>query len=200
MLIRPDGRFKRALDFAVELHQGQTRKGTEIPYAAHLMAVAALVIQFGGTEDEAIAALLHDAAEDQGGEATLRRIRERFGGAVADVVAACSDTFEQPKPPWRERKQRYIDHLGEKTFSALLVAACDKLDNARAIVFDLRRDGPGMMTRFNGGADTPWYYREVTKALVRRCAEPALAETRLLEVVAELVHVVEELERLAAGH
>jgi hypothetical protein len=113
---------------------------------------------------------------------------------VADVVAACSDTFEQPKPPWRERKQRYIDHLGEKTFSALLVAACDKLDNARAIVADLRRHGPGTLGRFSGGADTPWYYGAICEALVA-----AGKGTPVEHVAGELQRVVREMKRLA-GH
>jgi (p)ppGpp synthase/HD superfamily hydrolase len=113
----------KALEFSTQLHAGQTRKGTAIPYVAHLLAVASLVLTHGGNEDEAIAALLHDAVEDQGGK------RDRFGKNVASIVDDCSDTDVEPKPPWKERKERYLAHLGSASPSAKLVAAADKLDN-----------------------------------------------------------------------
>lgn len=129
-------RFRSALVFAARLHSGQTRKGTDIPYIAHLMAVASLVITHGGNEDEAIAGLLHDAVEDQGGRPTLETIRKRFGNEVASIVDGCTDTDIVPKPPCRERKARYLKHLESATRSVSLVAAADKLDNIRSIITD----------------------------------------------------------------
>jgi (p)ppGpp synthase/HD superfamily hydrolase len=192
MQIPPGSRFHQALDYAVELHQDQTRKGSSTPYVAHLMSTAALVLQFGGSEDQAIAALLHDAAEDQGGEATLAAIEQRFGGAVASIVGACSDTFERPKPPWRERKERYIKTIPVKDPAALLVSACDKLDNARAIAIDLRTDGVETLARFKGRMETVWYYRAVTDALTARRDVGGLSVA-----LRELELVVRELEALA---
>src|SRR5581483_11417276 len=143
-----DDRFMRAAAKAAEVHRDQMRKGTEIPYFAHLLAVCALVLQDGGTEDEAIAALLHDAAEDQGGEAMLGEIEAEFGSDVSEIVAECSDTFESPKPPWRARKERYIAHLPQASRSALRVSVADKLDNARAILIDYRCLGEDLWARF----------------------------------------------------
>jgi (p)ppGpp synthase/HD superfamily hydrolase len=143
-------RFHDALAYASTLHRLQARKSTTIPYVAHLLAVASIVMEAGGTEDEAIAALLHDGPEDQGGEKTLAEIRARFGDAVADIVASCSDTFETPTPPWAIRKQRYIEHLKTASDSAKLVSASDKLHNARATLRDLREQGPSVWTRFTG--------------------------------------------------
>jgi (p)ppGpp synthase/HD superfamily hydrolase len=116
MLLSPD--FAEALTFATHLHSAQTRKGTESPYVSHLLRVAGLVLEYGGNEDEAIAALLHDAVEDQGGQLTRERIRRRFGSAVADVVEACSDTDVEPKPAWRPRKDAYLAHVGHASCSA----------------------------------------------------------------------------------
>ena len=109
--LRLSARFEDALAYAAHLHAGQPRKDTAIPYVAHLLAVCSLVLEDGGDEDEAIAALLHDGPEDAGGHETLEEIRRRFGDRVADIVADCSDTFETPKPPWRERKEAYLAHL-----------------------------------------------------------------------------------------
>jgi len=134
-------RFEDALVYATRLHASQTRKGTDIPYVSHLLAVASLVIEAGGTEDEAIAALLHDGPEDQGGLPTLKEIRDRFGVPVGKIVAACSDTFEQEKPAWHQRKQDYLDHLADATASVRLVSCADKLHNARTILADYRRYG-----------------------------------------------------------
>jgi (p)ppGpp synthase/HD superfamily hydrolase len=160
------GQFIDALAYATELHDGQTRKGTEIPYVSHLLAVCGLVLENGGGETEAIAALLHDGPEDRGGEATLADIRSRYGDGVADIVAACSDTFETPKPPWKARKEAYIAAIAHKSEGARLVSAADKLHNARAILADLREHGSALWDRFNaGGDDVLWYYRSLCDAL-----------------------------------
>ncbi|MBA5866411.1 MAG: HD domain-containing protein [Nitrospira sp. CR1.3] len=159
-------RFEEALIFAAHLHATQTRKGTEIPYIAHLMAVAGLVITHGGNEDEAIAALLHDAVEDQGGRPTLERIRAKFGDVVAAIVDGCSDTDVIPKPPFKPRKEAYLRHLKSASQSVKLVAAADKLDNVRAIVSDIRTHGPAVWSRFNAGPeDQKWFYRGCVTAL-----------------------------------
>ncbi|MBA2344583.1 MAG: HD domain-containing protein, partial [Rubrobacter sp.] len=131
-------KFEQALTYASIVHAAQRRKGTETPYITHLLAVAAIVGENGGTENEIIAALLHDAPEDQGGKERLADIRTRFGDEVADIVEACSDTFEIPKPPWRGRKEAYIAHIREASASARLVSAADKLHNARSILSDYR--------------------------------------------------------------
>src|SRR5439155_17493639 len=127
-------RLQDALLYAAEVHVDQVRKGTDIPYVIHLLAVAALVGDYGGTEDQVIAALLHDAPEDQGGLARLEEIRQRFGDAVADIVQGCSDTFETPKPPWRKRKEDYLAHVKQAPMTIVLVSAADKVHNARTIV------------------------------------------------------------------
>ena len=147
-----------ALQTAHALHAKQLRKGTDIPYFTHLMNVASLVLQFGGDEDQAIAGLLHDAAEDQGGRATLERLRLAFGDRVAEIVDGCTDAWEEPKPDWRPRKEAYLEDLAKKPRHVLLVSAADKLDNARAINADLRAVGPALWTRFSGGEQSLWYY------------------------------------------
>jgi (p)ppGpp synthase/HD superfamily hydrolase len=142
-------RFHDALVYASMLHRSQARKSTTIPYVAHLLAVASIVMEAGGTEDEAIAALLHDGPEDQGGKKTLDDIRTRFGDSVGDIVESCSDTFETPKPEWSVRKRQYLEHLKSASKSALLVSAADKLHNARAILRNLREPGPSVWDRFS---------------------------------------------------
>ena len=155
-------RFRDALVWAAELHEDQFRKGGEIPYVSHLIGVAAIVLEHGGDEDEAIAALLHDAPEDQGGEPVLAEIRQRFGDEVAEAVAGCTDTMVEPKPEWRPRKEAYIGHLDQATSSARLVSLADKVDNARAIAMDLEQLGPVVWDRFRGGQDgSLWYYRSI---------------------------------------
>lgn len=182
-------RFEDALVYAARVHGAQTRKGTSVPYITHLLAVAAIVGEHGGSEDQVIAALLHDAPEDQGGETRLAEIRERFGSAVADIVHACSDTFETPKPPWRARKVAYLHHLLAAPAAALLVSAADKLHNAGTLVVDLRGRGESIFDRFSGKKDgTLWYYRAITEALEKRGKTP---------VTEELRRVVTELHRLA---
>jgi (p)ppGpp synthase/HD superfamily hydrolase len=152
-------RFDEAFRYAHGLHRLQSRKGTPIPYISHLMTVAALVIEDGGDEDQAIAGLLHDAAEDQGGDQRLAEIRAKFGDAVADIVADCTDAWSEPKPPWRPRKEAYLKALPKKASSSLLVSLADKTHNAEAILFDYNVLGDCLWDRFNGGAEgTRWYY------------------------------------------
>jgi len=179
-------RFDRAFALARELHANQVRKGTQIPYISHLMGVASLVLEDGGDEDEAIAALLHDAVEDQGGRRTLGRIREQFGERVAGLVEACSDTDEVPKPPWRTRKEAYIVHLRDPGLpaGAIRVSLADKLHNARAILFDLRA-GHDVFASFNAGReDQGWYYGELADTFAELTAGPMAAELR--RVVGEI--------------
>lgn len=184
-------RFREAMLFAAQLHAGQTRKGIEVPYISHLMAVSALVLENGGDEDEAIAALLHDAVEDQGGAATRERIGGLFGDRVVEIVNGCTDAEVTPKPPWRERKERYLAHLPQASPSVRLVSTADKLHNARAILADYRVLGEALWDRFRGGREgTLWYYRSLVDTY------RAIEVTPLVE---ELERVVTELERLAAG-
>jgi (p)ppGpp synthase/HD superfamily hydrolase len=158
------GRYDEAFRYAHELHGTQMRKGTSIPYISHLMIVSALVIENGGSEDQAIGALLHDAAEDQGGTATLEDVRVRFGNAVAEIVSDCTDAWDEPKPDWRPRKEIYLAGLPAKPPRSLLVSLADKTHNAEAILFDYRILGDGLWSRFNGGATgTRWYYQELAK-------------------------------------
>ncbi len=186
-------RFIKALNFATELHQRQIRKGSGIPYVSHLLAVTSLVLEDGGGEDDAIAAMLHDAIEDQGGAATREKIRERFGSNVVRLVDGCTDAEVTPKPPWRERKQRYIEHLAHASPDVRRISAADKLHNARSIVADLRRVGRDVFTRFNAGQEgTLWYYRELVKMFKTH------ADARHPGSIAEeLERVVDEMERLA---
>jgi (p)ppGpp synthase/HD superfamily hydrolase len=158
--------FSRALLFAADKHRTQLRKGGDIPYLGHLLSVAGLVIEAGGSEDQAIAALLHDSVEDAengDGPAVLEEIRTEFGNEVAGIVDACSDTAENPKPAWKLRKQRYIDGLEHKSESAVLVSLADKLDNARAILRDLRVEKDALWQRFTvtDPADHLWYYESL---------------------------------------
>ncbi len=154
-------RFKSALCYATDLHSNQSRKGSGIPYVAHLLGVASLVLEYGGTEDEAIAALLHDAVEDQGGQKTRDMIAEKYGETVAQIVDGCTDSDTIPKPPWLERKEAYIAHLQSASPSVLLVSSCDKLYNARTILADYRRMGDQIWERFKGGKKegSLWYYQ-----------------------------------------
>jgi len=157
MLLSP--RFEDAFRYAAIVHAGQVRKGTSIPYLSHLMAVAGLVLEHGGDEDEAIAALMHDTVEDAGGPGRLSDVRARFGERVAEIVAGCTDADTLPKPPWRPRKEAYIAHLKSASLSTLLVSCCDKLHNARTTVSDLHVFGERVWEKFNGKREgTLWYY------------------------------------------
>jgi GTP pyrophosphokinase len=161
-------RFLRAFQFAAEKHAGQARKASTIPYIAHLMGVASLVLEAGGDEDLAIAALLHDVVEDCGGAPMLKEVRRRFGSRVAKVVDGCTDADTYPKPPWRERKEKYISHLKKADADTRLVGAADKLSNVRSILSDYRVVGESVWSRFNGGREgTLWYYRTLRDQFLR---------------------------------
>jgi len=163
-------RFEAAMLYVLHVHGGQLRKGTPVPYAAHLLAVAATVLEYGGDEEMAMAALLHDAAEDQGGQARLDDIRSRFGNRVGDIVEACSDSLLETgkaKAPWRQRKERYIRHLSGRPPEVLLVSLADKVHNARSILRDLHKPdiGQEIWGRFSQPvASTLWYYRALANA------------------------------------
>jgi len=168
-------RFDRALLYATHVHGGQVRKETSIPYITHLLAVAVTVLEYGGSEDMAIAGLLHDAVEDQGGEVRLGDIRNRFGDRVADIVQSCSDSVADSstrrKESWRLRKKRYIAHLSTVDQETLLVSLSDKTHNARSILRDLRNPavGPKVWKRFGRRpkSATLWYYRSLAEAFQR---------------------------------
>jgi GTP pyrophosphokinase len=165
-------RFAHAALYAIELHRLQTRKATSIPYVTHLFAVCSLVLEDGGSEDEAIAALLHDGPEDQGGSKVLDEIRARFGDAVATTAAGLSDAMPaagEEKLPWRERKEAYLHHLDSASASVLRVSLADKLHNARSILVDVGADGEDVWRRFNADrAEQAWYYRELLSVFERR--------------------------------
>jgi (p)ppGpp synthase/HD superfamily hydrolase len=161
-------RFLRAFEFAAKKHAGQTRKASTIPYIAHLMGVASLVLEAGGDEDLTIAALLHDVVEDCGGAPMLKEVRRRFGPRVAKVVEGCTDTDVTPKPPWRKRKEDYLRHLAHADADTRLVSAADKLNNVRSILSDYRAIGELVWARFNGGREgTLWYYRGLRDEFLR---------------------------------
>jgi GTP pyrophosphokinase len=181
-------RFSDALFFTCQLHRDQARKGTTIPYVSHLLAVTAIVLEHGGSEDEAIAALLHDAVEDQGGATTREAIRVRFGESVAAIVDGCTDADTIPKPPWKERKEKYVAHIPHASHSVRLVSAADKLHNARAILADYHQLGEELWRRFNGRREgTLWYYRALADAFHE--AEPSALTKELNRTVAELERV-----------
>ena len=192
-------RFDDALLWATNLHAGQVRKKTDkdeggIPYISHLLAVAAIVIENSSDEDVAIAALLHDAAEDQGGQEILDKIERQFGSKVSDIVLACSDTLHKKKPAYRKRKEAYLRHLRESTSqSAQLVSLADKIHNARSILNDYKAVGEELWERFNGGKEgTLWYYRELVDAFKGlNCPDHAI-------LVEELKRLVDETERLVS--
>jgi len=184
-------RFRRAILFAAEKHAGQARKASTIPYIAHLMGVTSLVLEAGGDEDLAIAALLHDVVEDCGGAPMLKEIRRRFGARVAHVVDGCTDAFTLPKPPWRERKESYLRHLKHADADTRLVSAADKLNNVRSILSDYRQIGEFVWERFNGGREgTLWYYRTLRDEFLRRAPNRITRDFDL---------AVRELESLAGA-
>ena len=182
-------RFLHAFRFAAEKHAGQTRRASSIPYIAHLMGVASLVLEFGGDEDLAIAALLHDVVEDCGGASMLKEVRRKFGSRVAKIVGGCTDSDLEPKPPWRERKETYIEHLKSADAETRLVSAADKLNNVRSILSDYREVGESIWNRFNGGREgTLWYYRALLEEFLR--GKPS-------RLIRELELAVKELEASA---
>jgi (p)ppGpp synthase/HD superfamily hydrolase len=199
---RPLGpRFRKAMVYAARLHAQQARKGTDQPYIGHLMGVAALVLRYGGVEDEAIAAMLHDAVEDQGGRATLDAIRGKFGERVARIVEGCTDSYATPKPAWRTRKQQYIDHARRASSEVVLVSAADKLYNVRDILFDYRLLGENLWERFTAGrAGVLWYYRALVTAFRGMLSSGPREELPLLRLlVDDLDRAVTELEVCVAG-
>jgi (p)ppGpp synthase/HD superfamily hydrolase len=180
-------RFDEAFLYAHEAHRNQQRKKTNRPYISHLMGVASLVLQYEGDEEQAIGALLHDVVEDCGGAPRLAEIREKFGERVARIVDGCTDSAAIPKPPWRERKQRYLERVRSEPEEVVLVSAADKLYNMREILMDLRELGPGVWERFKGGREgSLWYYHGLIECF-RDHAPKSL--------VAELERTVKELEQ-----
>ena len=190
-------RFDRALNLATSHHRAQLRKGTEIPYVSHLLGVTSLVLEMGGSEDEAIAALLHDAVEDGGGEPMLVHIRTEFGDDVARIVRANSDTIVEPKPPWLARKQAYVASIAGKHSDELRVSLADKLHNTRAILRDFRTHGNVVWDRFSAGErGVRWYYRAMHEALSERRDDLGAAA---LPVLDDLGWTVGEIDRLATA-
>jgi len=182
-------RFIQALGYAARIHAKQIRKRTERPYIGHLLSVTSLVIEYGGDEDMAIAALLHDAVEDQGGIPRLREIRRKFGKRVAHIVDGCTDSYSEPKPPWMERKRAYVQRVGSEAEDVRLVSAADKLSNARETLYEFRVHGESVFERFAGKKEgTLWYYRALIDAFRKAGSNP---------LVEELDRVVTELESLA---
>jgi (p)ppGpp synthase/HD superfamily hydrolase len=184
-------RVVAAVELAFALHADQRRKQGGAPYIGHLLAVAAIVTEDGGDEDQIVAALLHDAPEDQGGQRVLTDIRRRFGPRVAGIVDACTDTYENPKPPWRPRKEAWLARLPERPPESWRVALADKLHNVRSVTADVRRYGLAALDVFSGGRDgTVWYYR---------AAADALAQLEPGPLADELVRAVADLESLAGA-
>lgn len=183
-------KLQRAFAYAAKMHAGQARKATTVPYLSHLMAVASLVLEAGGDEEMAIAALLHDVVEDCGGMPRLREIRKQFGARVARIVEGCTDSFVEPKPSWIERKRGYIEEVMHADAETRLVSVSDKLHNVRTILADYRKDGDAIWARFNGKKDgTLWYYRALSDEYGR-------TPNRITH---ELELAVRELERLCGG-
>lgn len=182
-------RFRKAFLFAAEKHAGQPRKASTIPYIAHLMGVAGLVLEAGGDEDLAIAALLHDVVEDCGGMPMLKEVRRRFGARVARIVDGCTDAYVTPKPAWEARKRSYMERLRKEDAGTRLVSAADKLNNVRSILSDYRAVGELVWSRFNGGREgTLWYYRTLRDEFLR---------DKPNRITLDLVLAVKELESLA---
>lgn len=180
-------RVVQAMELMYQLHKDQVRKGAGVPYITHLLAVAALVGEYGGDEDQFIAALLHDAVEDAGGQPVLEEIRRLFGERVARMVWACSDTDVMPKPPWRARKEAFIAAVAEAPEEVRLIIAADKLHNVRSLVLDLRRMGCGVWSRFSGGEEgSLWAYGALLGALSEGWEHPILLELR--EAMEQLNH------------
>ena len=182
-------RFNEAFVFAAHKHAGQTKKGTGVPYISHVMGVAGLVLEAGGDEEMAIAALLHDVVEDCGGMPALKEIEEKFGRRVAHIVDGCTDSYGSPKPPWRERKEKYLTRVRDEDDETRLVSAADKVHNTRAILLDYREIGDKVWERFAGKRDgSLWYYRSLADEFERRGAN---------RLTRELARVVAALEKLS---
>lgn len=181
-------RFDQALQYASLVHAGQRRKVGDTPYLAHVLGVASLALEYGADEDEAIAALLHDAVEDAGGAGRLTDIRGRFGERVAEIVLGCTDSDETPKAPWRERKQAYLARVPQISASACLVSAADKLHNTRAYLRCYRQAGESIWPSFKGGREgTLWYLRAITTAFQQRGATQITRDLDLAVTELELL-------------
>ncbi|MGL6345157.1 MAG: HD domain-containing protein [Waterburya sp.] len=180
--------FEQALVYATQLHSQQIRKGSGVPYISHLLSVAALVLEDGGSEEEAIAALLHDAIEDQGGDKTRQEIREKFGEGVVDIVNGCTDAEVIPKPPWKERKQQYIERMRHASPQVRRVSMADKLHNARSILADYYRQGNLVWSRFKGGKEGMLWYFDSLLEVDREAGGSFLG--------AELKRVVKDLKKI----
>lgn len=184
-------RFAEALVFATQLHATQVRKGSGVPYITHLLGVTSIALDYGANEDEAIAALLHDAIEDQGGAKTREEIRRRFGDNVTAIVDGCTDSEIIPKPPWKERKEIFIASLATASPSVWLVSSADKLHNSRSILKDYRELGESVWERFKGGKEgSIWYYKSLVEAYRKVYFSP---------LIDELERVVTELDCLVNG-
>lgn len=169
--------FLEAFEFTFNLHKDQVRKGSEIPYMSHLMGVTALVLEDGGNETEAIAALLHDSVEDQGGLATLKIIQRKFGNGVAGLVEFCTDSMETPKPPWKDRKLAVINKVSSAGDSEYKIMLADKLHNLRTIKTIAETSGNDIWERFTGGHEgSLWYYRQLLSRFQLRGDHPYLRE------------------------
>lgn len=184
-------RFEQALVYATRLHAQQLRKGSRVPYISHLLSVAALVLEDGGDEEQAIAALLHDAIEDQGGEATRQEIRQQFGQKVAEIVKGCTDTDENPKPPWRNRKEQYLIRLRQASPDVYRVALADKLHNARSLLADYRQLGESLWQRFRGEKEGTLWFLNAFIEVAKTYQSPSF----LLD---ELERTVKDLEALVS--
>lgn len=168
-------RFTNAMTYAIFVHKSQNRKNTNVPYISHLLAVTSIVLEEGGDEDLAIAALLHDSVEDQGGMDRLIDIRLHYGERVANIVEACSDSFTSPKSPWKIRKDYYLEHLKTADEDVLLISLADKLHNSSTICRDFQKEGEKIWGRFNGGKEgTIWYYKQLVEIFIKSNKYPIL--------------------------
>ena len=187
--MRLSRQFEKALTYATRVHGGKLRKKTRIPYIAHIIGVAAIAMEYGANETEAVGALLHDAVEDCGGAKRLRDIERKFGKDVAKIVEGCTDTDQTPKPPWLERKKAYVAHVHRAPMPTKLVSASDKLHNVRAILMDYRQEGEKLWSRFNRRKQGAlWYYRALVNAFSGKRIQP---------LVQELDRTLAELELLS---
>jgi (p)ppGpp synthase/HD superfamily hydrolase len=187
-------RYLSALELAFKLHQTQIRKGSQVPYFTHLMSVSAMVLENGGSEDQAIAALLHDAVEDQGGKKTLNIIKKRFGADVAEIVEGCSDSDTIPKPPWKNRKLAYLEKIKHASDTIKLVSLADKIHNARSILQDLQTRGEATWSMFTGGKDgSLWYYKSLVK-IFDNSPFPFLKQ-ELHQLVDEIIKLADPMEQ-----
>ena len=184
-------KYKKAIDYTFALHSNQYRKGTTIPYFTHLASVSNNVIENGGNTDEAIAGLLHDAVEDQGGEKTLKLIKKRFGNKVAKIVEECTDTKITPKPPWLERKKKYLSGMKKSTQSSLFVSLCDKLHNATCIVNDYQRVGRKLWKRFNASSkQVYWYHNSLYINFTKHLRDHKVLKRNYKNIVSEMKTIV----------